>query len=380
MSNKQNILQDLYQNPESIAAFSGVKKLYNAARKISQDINLKDVKNFLQEQESYTLHKLSRKKFHTRKVIAAKPGIIISLDLIDMSNLSKYNNGVRFLMYFIDVFSRKVTVFTLKDKSKKSMLEGFKKMFSLGKNENYRKILSDYEASLYSRDVQKYLSSLNIQVYGSFSLERKNSIAESNLKYLKHKIYKYLTHFNTNKYINILDKLVSSINNSNHSSFKNKYLTPNLLHQVKQSQFLNEQFSKMYSIKQRVNPYNAQYLKIGDDVRIPSSGRTQNIFFKGYKPSNTEEIFRINSIDKTQSPYLYKLKDFKNEEIIGSFYAPELTPTKLKDVYPIKILRKRVNKNNGKVSYLVTYLNWPQQYNEWLMESQIFDNNEKKKK
>ena len=85
---------------------------------------MKDVKHFLEKQDSYTLFKLSKKRFPFQKIIAAAPKIIISLDLIDMTNLSKDNDNFKFLMYFIDVFSRKITIIPIKNKMKLTVLEG----------------------------------------------------------------------------------------------------------------------------------------------------------------------------------------------------------------------------------------------------------------
>ena len=338
-------MKELYVNPESISSFSGVKNLYNHAKKYIPDISLVEVKKILKSVDAYTLHKLTPKRFPTQKIIAAKPKIIVSLDLIDMSKLAKYNNGIKFLMYFIDIYSKKITVIKLRDKNKDSILEGLKYFFELDDNWKYSRIYSDFEASLYSKQVKNYLHKNKKIVYSNSSVERKNSISEANLKTLKHKIYKYLTHYNTHKYIDILDKIVSSLNNKNHSSFKNKFLTPNLLHKVKQLNFLKEQFYNMFGIKPLVHHKSIQLLKIGDHVRIPSTHRTQNIFFKGYHSSNTGEIFRIKSINTTRKPYTYKLEDYNGEPIIGSFYRQELTPAILKNVYPINILKKKKFKN-----------------------------------
>ena len=368
---RQKKLEELYENPESISSFSGVKNLYNHAKKYIPDISLIEVKNFLKSVDAYTLHKLTPKRFPTQKIIAAKPKVIVSLVLIDMSKLAKYNDSITFLMFFIDVYSKKITVIKLKDKNKSSILKGLIHFFKLNDNWRYSRIYSDFEPSLYSKQVRVYLKTNNKILYSNSSIERKNSIAEANLKTLKHKIYKYLTHYNTHKYIDVLDKLVSSLNNKNHSSFKNKYLTPNLLHEVKQRMFLNEQFHNMYGIKPTVKQNTVQSLKIGTHVRIPSTHRTQNKFYKGYNISNTGEIFKIKSINKNRTPHTYKLVDFYNEPIIGSFYKQELTPAILKDLYPIHILKKKINPKTGLTNYLISYQNWPDSYNEWVTSDKI---------
>ena len=367
-------MQNLYENLESSVSFSSVKKLFKAAKNKNSNITLNDVKNYLKSVEAYTLHKLTPRRFPTQKVIAPKQNVIISLDLIDVSNIAKDNDNIRFLMYFIDVFSRKVTVIPITDKSKQSILKGLKTFFSKDLNHLYTRIYSDKEPGLLSNDVKNYLTNMHKSIYTNSSLERKNPISERGLRSFKTKLYKYLTHNNKDRYIDILDLLVHSINNSTHRALKNSYLTPNILHKIKQKEFLKEQFKKMYSIKTSENVLKQQLLKIGDLVRIPSLDRTQNIFFKGYDTSNTIEVFKIDSIDTRRQPYTYKLIDLANEKITGSFYFEELTLVKLKSLYPIKILKSRKNLKNKTIEYYVTYLNWPQHFNEWLPARNIINN------
>lgn len=368
---KENILKKLYETSRSNVSFSSSKNLYREAKKIYPLINLKDVKHFLEKQDSYTLFKLSKKRFPSQKIIAAGPKIIISLDLIDMTNLSKDNDNFKFLMYFIDVFSRKITIIPIKNKMKLTVLEGLILFFDIDDNYKYSRIYSDREGSLYSNLIQKYLLENKKILYTNTSYERKNSIAEIGIKNIKRKIYKYLTHFSVNRYIDNLADIVESLNNSNHSSLKNKYLTPNILHNIKKISFIKEQFHKMYNINNSKNEHIAQSIGVGDYVRIPKLSRTQNVFFKGYSISNTEEIFRINTIDRRRLPYLYKLIDLSGEKIRGSFYIQELTKVKLKSIYPIKVLKEKLE--NGKKMFLVTYLGYPEKFNEWISKKKLIN-------
>ena len=43
--------------------------------------------------KAYTLHKIAKRKFLRRKIIALGPGVIASSDLAEMSLLSRFNNG-----------------------------------------------------------------------------------------------------------------------------------------------------------------------------------------------------------------------------------------------------------------------------------------------
>ena len=118
---------------------------------------------------------------------------------------------------------------------------------NLKNNNTYKRIYSDLEGGLYSNLVLDFLKRKNIIVYSNSTKEVKNSISESNLKYLKIKIYKYLTHNETYTYLNALQEIVTGINNTNKRIFKNKFLTPNILHLIRNPNFLKKQFHIMYS-------------------------------------------------------------------------------------------------------------------------------------
>ena len=217
-------------------------------KKIIPQITINDVKEFLKKQDSYTLHKLTPKRFKFyRKVIAPRPKIYLGLDLIDMLKYSEYNDGIKYLIFLIDIFSRKIWVYPVKNKTKFDILKSLEHFLNLKNNNTYKRIYSDLEGGLYSNLVLDFLKRKNIIVYSNSTKEVKNSISESNLKYLKIKIYKYLTHNETNTYLNVLQEIVTGINNTNKRIFKNKFLTPNILHLIRNPNFLKKQFHIMYS-------------------------------------------------------------------------------------------------------------------------------------
>ena len=62
------------------------------------------------------MHKITNKKFLCRKILAPRPGVIASCDLADMSLLSRYNKGYKYILLFIDVFLRFAQAIPLKRK------------------------------------------------------------------------------------------------------------------------------------------------------------------------------------------------------------------------------------------------------------------------
>ena len=64
------------------------------------------------------LHKPIIRKFRKRKVYLAFKDSIWAADLADMQLLSRYNKGIRFLLWVIDIFSKYALVVSLKDKKR----------------------------------------------------------------------------------------------------------------------------------------------------------------------------------------------------------------------------------------------------------------------
>jgi hypothetical protein len=69
--NNEQFLRDLYFNPESPVSFSGINKIYRKTIEDGYKISKPEIKKFLEEQPTYTLHKRLIKKFPFRKTIVS---------------------------------------------------------------------------------------------------------------------------------------------------------------------------------------------------------------------------------------------------------------------------------------------------------------------
>ena len=77
------------------------------------------------QQLAEELHKPVIRKLKKRKVYSAFKDNIWAADLADMQLLSRYNKGIRFLLCFIDIFSKYAWVVPLKDKKGISIVKAF---------------------------------------------------------------------------------------------------------------------------------------------------------------------------------------------------------------------------------------------------------------
>ena len=366
--NKIALLTNLYYNIAKPSALASEKKLFNAAKKINPTISDKDIKSFLASQDAHTLHKITPKYFMRRKIISPKPKVIISADLADMSNLSKENNGYRYIVVFIDVFSRYLQAYPVKRKNAETLYKTLKKMRESKIFEGFSRLFVDRGGEFYNKLVTSYCQSENITLYSISSYEIKASIAERVIQTLKRKIYKYLTANNTKKYVTVIPQLVESYNNSPHTSL-GKGKTPSYVHKLHDIKDVSDQFYSMYKRGMRSPNVVSSDLFVGDTVRIVNKDR-RSVFRRGYFIQNTEEIFKIKKIDESQTPSLYYLNDLAGDVIDGIFYRSELIKTLLPDQFPIRILKKR-KVLRGESRYFVQWIGYPKSFNSWVNESDL---------
>ena len=140
-----------------------------------------------------------------------------------MSKYAPFNDGIRFLMVAIDIFSRKLFVTTIKSKFGVAIVEGFKKIVSETERRP-KSIQADQGTEFSNKIAQSFLRAQNIKFYTTFNQVTKAALVELIQRTIEQKLWRYFTHECTSYYLDVLPKLVSSYNNTYHQSIKT---TPN---------------------------------------------------------------------------------------------------------------------------------------------------------
>ena len=104
----EEILDSLYGDVGSPAGLTSVSKLWSEAKLRNPEITLRQVKDYLKGQDSFTKHGNIHRKYLKRTVYVSKPGELLSADLGDFQALREWNDGVAYLLVVIDCFSRKI--------------------------------------------------------------------------------------------------------------------------------------------------------------------------------------------------------------------------------------------------------------------------------
>jgi hypothetical protein len=281
---------------------------------------------------------------------------IWSADLVDMQYDSKDNNGFRYLLTVIDVMSKFAWAVPLKDKTGKSVAAAFEKIMKES-DRKPMKLWVDKGTEFYNNVMDKLLKENTIDRYSSES-EFKATVVERFNRTLKTNMWKYFTAKNTNRYVDVLDKLLQIYNNTKHNSIE---MTP-----IEASKPENEAevFKRLHPETVRVK--NKPKFNVGDRVRIT---KYKTVFEKGYWPNWTEEVFVITAVKPT-IPVTYRIKDLQDESVVGSFYERELQKAN-QEVYIFEVIRRRTK--NGIKEVYVKWRGYPDKFNQWIPESDVQD-------
>lgn len=324
-------------------SFGGVNNLVRYSNKSKPE-----VQKWLIGQDTYTLHKPVRKHFRRRRTYAKGINDLFQADLVDVSALARGNDGYRFLLCCIDVFSKRAWVEPLKNKSGESVKAAFDKIFD---EQVPNMIQTDKGTEFLNFTVQALFKQHDIKHYTSENEDIKAAVVERFNRTLKSKMYRYFTYAKTQKYIDVLPDLVQSYNNTYHRSIG---MAPNEVSHDK----TNTIAKRLYPPKQKP----VYKFALNDKVRI-SKGK--HVFKRGYVQGWSDEIFTICNRFPTD-PATYGLVDYGGEDIKGKFYEQELQKViKEDDVYTVERVVK-TRKRGGKVEYFVKWTGYPDKFNSWV--------------
>ena len=132
-SNQSNGKAFRLLRPQKSGSFSGARRF---------------PKQWLQSQDTYTLHEPVRKKFKRRKMIEPGACFQMQANLVDVSLLKSYNDNYKYILVVVDVFSKKAFTAYLKSKSSLDMIEAFERVMSeIGK---FSKLQMDMKSASFS--------------------------------------------------------------------------------------------------------------------------------------------------------------------------------------------------------------------------------------
>jgi transposase InsO family protein len=130
MGDRHKILTDLYYNPE--IGYQSKNKLYRKAKPYflqnGMTLTMKNVDDFIKRQETAQVNKQKTRKTAYNKITSHGVNDIWQADLLDVQKWSKFNQGYRYILTIIDIYSRFAWVIPLKTKTTDEVREALEEL------------------------------------------------------------------------------------------------------------------------------------------------------------------------------------------------------------------------------------------------------------
>ena len=356
---EMELLNKLYYDPSHPASYSGAEKIVNATRGKTTRTNVID---WLKSQDAYNLHRPYRKRFLRAHYNVDNIDDVWEADLVDLQSIKEDNDNYSYLLVVIDVLSKYSWVEPLRSKSATEVKNAFDRILQRSNNRAPVLLQTDKGKEFLGRTFQNFLRSHQITFRVSRDPTVKAAVVERFNRTLKERMWRYFTHQNTHRYIDVLQKFISAYNNARHSSINMSPAEVTLHNAAVAYKNIQRRFSK---IKKSVKKLK---YKPGDLVRI---SRAKGAFEKGYEAGWSEELFVIKrAINwRFNSPAVYELRDLAGEEIDGLFYEQELADVTNKDIQNDEFIVEKVIRTRGRGAekeLLVKWTGYPDKFNSWI--------------
>ena len=167
---------------------------------------------WLQNQESFSLYKPVHREFKRLRVIIVGLHDQYDANLADMQKLKEKNDGVRFLLIIIDMFSHHLWVEPLLNKTEESVIEAFWCIFQ--RTPKLHRLQTDRGGEFKGQKVEDYFDSINVEHWLAHNDEMKANYAEHIIHTLKSSLWNYMRKVKRYRYIDVLQDMVKSYNNT----------------------------------------------------------------------------------------------------------------------------------------------------------------------
>lgn len=281
-------------------------------------------------------------------------------------SLVKANNGYKYLLCIIDVYTKMAWVYPMKKVSCDSVVDCLQDLF-LKCGTLPQRIQTDKGSEFKCSKIKQLMKDKNINHFFSTTDRKCAAVERFNLT-IQQLLYKLMAKENSYEWTKFLQTAMKIYLNRSHRTIK---MSPLEAEQLENQEKLKSIYKKKYAIAED-NRKEPKY-KVGDSVRLWIK-RTS--FWRGYYEDFTREYFIIDQVLSNLPVPRYKIKDIMGEEIEGTFFEDELllfsAPSDMK--YEIeKVVQTRGSGRNKQ--FLVKYVGWPDKFNEWKSKNELISLN-----
>src|SRR5690242_12507209 len=213
MDKLNEIIKRAFYDPQN--GLISARNLYRKLKPNNPKITLKLITEFIKNQVTTQVHTAKKIPLNEYNEIRA-PGLgEFQLDILDLSNYARHNNGFRYILVVVDIYSRYSFIKPIKTKAGSVVLEAMKSIEKEIRNHKVKlwSFVMDAGSEFNNNAFNSHYS--NVKMYRkSPEIHNSTAIVERRNKYIRDVLQKYFTSYNILKWANIIQKINTNINNT----------------------------------------------------------------------------------------------------------------------------------------------------------------------
>ena len=280
-------LEDYYKKYNFPASSTFLKLLKNEGLKYTKDEVDKFIKGKTEQQQT-TIKTEKRKDLG--KLVSYYPLSLIQMDIFDLAKYNKENQGYKYILCIVDVYSRKVWTYKMKNKDNINVFESFQQFIKDSNIEKYKPtmIMSDHDSTFTSTQFKEILNKYDIiQKLNIKDDHHALGLIDSFARTLKKTLTRIFLSNNNSNWVKQIDEVVDNFNKMPNSAINN--ITPN-------DAFKEKNHRTIYDInyeKSLKNNSTVSDIDVNDKVRI----LTKKQFQKGTESRYSDTVYTVKKIN-----------------------------------------------------------------------------------
>lgn len=163
----------------------------------------------MSDTDANSLQKRVQRKFKRRHIITDSINTIWDGDLQDVRNISKYNDGIQYILVLKDIFSRFLFTAPLKQKTAAEVIKGLRSIFAKGRKPKV--LRRDKGSKFQNKWVISFLKKKEVHSIYTEN-ETKSNFAERSIQKLENRLHRMFVQNDSYKFVDELANITQSIN------------------------------------------------------------------------------------------------------------------------------------------------------------------------
>ena len=205
-----------YNDLEHEAGYTGARNLFRLNTATTKE-KKKKIYDWLSNQDTYTLHQPIKRRFPRLSYNVSNIDDVWECNLLQLTSIKDSNDGYCYILVVINELGKFAWVEPLKDKTARNVADAFERIINRANPRLFLCLQSDRGKEFVSTAFQNLLYPRGIDFHVVRNPDIKATVVERLNRTLRERIWRYFSHQNTKRYIDVLQKLVYAYNHTLHS-------------------------------------------------------------------------------------------------------------------------------------------------------------------